>query len=165
MKDQCIDLSQDRRALQSLREAAEKAKIGLSSTMQTDINLPFITADATEHKHINLKLTRVKYKTLVNPLMTRTLDPMKNCLRDAGVSVSGISEILMVGGMIRVPRVQEVVKDFFKKDPSKGVNPDEVVAMGAALPGGVLRGDVKDILLLDVTPLSLGVGWCVHTVD
>lgn len=156
-KEQGIDLAQDRLALQRLREAAEKAKIELSSTMQTDINLPFITADATGPKHMNLKLSRSKYESLVDPLVTRTLDPMKNCIRDAGISVSDISEILMVGGMTRVPRVQEVVKGFFKKDSSKSVNPDEVVAMGAAVQGGVLRGDVKDILLLDVTPLSLGL--------
>lgn len=156
-KEQAIDLSKDRLALQRLREAAEKAKIELSSTMQTDINLPFITADASGPKHMNMKLSRSKYESLVDPLVRRTLDPMKNCLKDAGVSISEIGEILMVGGMTRVPKVQEVVKDFFKKDPSKSVNPDEVVAMGAAVQGGVLRGDVKDILLLDVTPLSLGL--------
>lgn len=156
-KEQGIDLSKDRLALQRLREAAEKAKIELSSTMQTDINLPFITADASGPKHMNMKLSRAKYESLVDPLVRRTLDPMKNCLKDAGVSVSEISDVLMVGGMTRVPRVQEVVKDFFRKDPSKSVNPDEVVAMGAAVQGGVLRGDVKDILLLDVTPLSLGL--------
>lgn len=156
-KDQGIDLAQDRLALQRLREAAEKAKIELSSTMQTDINLPFITADATGPKHMNLKLTRAKYESLVDPLVRRTLDPMKSCLRDAGINTKDIGDVLMVGGMTRVPRVQEVVKDFFGKDPSKSVNPDEVVAMGAAVQGGVLRGDVKDILLLDVTPLSLGL--------
>lgn len=156
-KEQGIDLSKDRLALQRLREAAEKAKIELSSTMQTDINLPFITADATGPKHMNLKLTRSKYESLVDPLVQRTLDPIKNCLKDAGVQSGDISEILMVGGMTRVPRVQETVKGFFDKEPSKSVNPDEVVAMGAAVQGGVLRGDVKDILLLDVTPLSLGL--------
>lgn len=156
-KDQAIDLSKDRLALQRLREAAEKAKIELSSTMQTDINLPFITADATGPKHMTMKLTRAKYESLVDPLVRRTLEPMKNCLRDAGVSNKEIGDVLMVGGMTRVPRVQEVVKEFFGKDPSKSVNPDEVVAMGAAVQGGVLRGDVKDILLLDVTPLSLGL--------
>lgn len=156
-KDQGIDLSKDRLALQRLREAAEKAKIELSSTMQTDINLPFITADATGPKHMNLKLTRAKYESLVDPLVRRTLNPMKSCLKDAGVSASDIGDVLMVGGMTRVPRVQDVVKEFFGKDPSKSVNPDEVVAMGAAVQGGVLRGDVKDILLLDVTPLSLGL--------
>lgn len=156
-KEQGIDLSKDRLALQRLRESAEKAKIELSSTMQTDINLPFITADATGPKHMNLKLTRSKYESLVDPLVRRTLNPMKSCLKDAGVSSKDIGEILMVGGMTRVPRVQAVVKEFFGKDPSKSVNPDEVVAMGAAVQGGVLRGDVKDILLLDVTPLSLGL--------
>eukprot|EP00177_Eucheuma_denticulatum_P007390 GFKZ01013452.1.p1 GENE.GFKZ01013452.1~~GFKZ01013452.1.p1 ORF type:complete len:672 (+),score=140.51 GFKZ01013452.1:291-2306(+) len=156
-KEQGIDLSKDRLALQRLREAAEKAKIELSSTMQTDINLPFITADASGPKHMNLKLTRAKYESLVDPLVRRTLDPMKSCLKDAGISAKDIGDVLMVGGMTRVPRVQEVVKEFFGKDPSKSVNPDEVVAMGAAVQGGVLRGDVKDILLLDVTPLSLGL--------
>lgn len=156
-KEQGIDLSKDRLALQRLREAAEKAKIELSSTMQTDINLPFITADASGPKHMNLKLTRAKYESLVDPLVRRTLDPMKSCLKDAGISSKDIGDVLMVGGMTRVPRVQEVVKEFFGKDPSKSVNPDEVVAMGAAVQGGVLRGDVKDILLLDVTPLSLGL--------
>lgn len=156
-KDQGIDLSKDRLALQRLREAAEKAKIELSSTMQTDLNLPFITADASGPKHMNIKLTRAKYESLVDPLVRRTLEPMKNCLKDAGVSSKEISDVLMVGGMTRVPRVQQTVKDFFGKDPSKTVNPDEVVAMGAAVQAGVLRGDVKDILLLDVTPLSLGL--------
>lgn len=156
-KEQAIDLSKDRLALQRLREAAEKAKIELSSTMQTDINLPFITADASGPKHMNLKLTRAKYESLVDPLIRRTLKPMQNCLRDAGVSMESIGDVLMVGGMTRVPRVQEVVREFFGKEASKSVNPDEVVAMGAAVQGGVLRGDVKDILLLDVTPLSLGL--------
>ncbi len=156
-KDQGIDLSKDRLALQRLREAAEKAKIELSSTMQTDINLPFITADASGPKHMNLKLTRSKYEALIDNLVRRTLDPMKNCLKDAGVSTKDVSDVLLVGGMTRVPRVQETVKEFFGKDPSKSVNPDEVVAMGAAVQAGVLRGDVKDILLLDVTPLSLGL--------
>lgn len=156
-KDQGIDLSKDRLALQRLREAAEKAKIELSSTMQTDINLPFITADASGPKHMNLKLTRSKYEALIDDLVRRTLNPMKNCLKDAGVSTKDVSDVLLVGGMTRVPRVQETVKEFFGKDPSKSVNPDEVVAMGAAVQAGVLRGDVKDILLLDVTPLSLGL--------
>lgn len=156
-KQQGIDLSKDRLALQRLREAAEKAKIELSSTMQTDINLPFITADASGPKHMNMKLTRAKYESLVDPLVRRTLEPMKNCLKDAGISTKDIGDILMVGGMTRVPRVQETVKEFFGRDASKSVNPDEVVAMGAAVQGGVLRGDVKDILLLDVTPLSLGL--------
>lgn len=156
-KDQAIDLSKDRLALQRLREAAEKAKIELSSTMQTDINLPFITADASGPKHMNIKLTRAKYESIVDALIRRTLDPMKNCLKDAGVAAKDISDVLMVGGMTRVPRVQETVTEFFGKEPSKSVNPDEVVAMGAAVQAGVLRGDVKDILLLDVTPLSLGL--------
>lgn len=156
-KDQGIDLSKDNLALQRLREAAEKAKIELSSTMQTDINLPFITADASGPKHMNLKLTRAKFESLVDPLVKRTLDPMKKCLKDAGIGAKDISDILMVGGMTRVPRVNETVQSFFGKPPSKNVNPDEVVAMGAAIQGGVLRGDVKDILLLDVTPLSLGL--------
>jgi molecular chaperone DnaK len=156
-RDQGIDLSKDRLALQRLREAAEKAKIELSSTAQTDINLPFITADASGPKHMNLKLTRAKFESLVDPLIRRTLDPMRSCLKDAGVSSKDISDVLMVGGMTRVPLVTSTVKGFFGKDPSKGVNPDEVVAMGAAIQGGVLRGDVKDILLLDVTPLSLGL--------
>lgn len=156
-KDQGIDLSRDRLALQRLREAAEKAKIELSSTMQTDINLPFITADASGPKHMNMKLTRAKYESLVDTLIRRTLEPMKKCLKDAGIATKDIGEILMVGGMTRLPRVQQVVKEFFGRDPSKSVNPDEVVAMGAAVQGGVLRGDVKDILLLDVTPLSLGL--------
>jgi molecular chaperone DnaK len=156
-REQGIDLSKDRLALQRLREAAEKAKVELSSTMQTDINLPFITADASGPKHMNMKLTRAKFESLVEPLINRTLDPMKNCLRDAGLSAKDIADVILVGGMTRVPRVQRVVSDFFGKEPSKGVNPDEVVAMGAAIQGGVLRGDVKDILLLDVTPLSLGI--------
>lgn len=156
-KDQGIDLSRDKLALQRLREAAEKAKIELSSALQTDINLPFITADAGGPKHMNMKLTRAKFESLVDPLVSRTLAPMKSCLKDAGVSSKDISDVLLVGGMTRVPKVVETVKDFFGKEPSKGVNPDEVVAMGAAIQGGVLRGDVKDILLLDVTPLSLGL--------
>lgn len=156
-KDQGIDLSKDRLALQRLREAGEKAKIELSSTAQTDINLPFITADATGPKHMNLKLTRAKFESLVDPLVRRTMDPMRSCMKDAGVAAKDISDVLMVGGMTRVPLVLSTVKDFFGKEPSKGVNPDEVVAMGAAIQGGVLRGDVKDILLLDVTPLSLGL--------
>lgn len=156
-RDQGIDLSKDKLSLQRLREAAEKAKIELSSTMQTDINLPFITADASGPKHMNIKLTRAKYESLIDSLVRRTLDPMRSCLKDAGVSSKEIGDVLMVGGMTRVPRVQETVKEFFGKDASKSVNPDEVVAMGAAVQGGVLRGDVKDILLLDVTPLSLGL--------
>ncbi|KAF6001270.1 heat shock [Cyanidiococcus yangmingshanensis] len=156
-KDQGIDLSRDRLALQRLREAAEKAKVELSSTMQTEINLPFITADASGPKHMNMKLTRAKFESLVDHLVQRTLDPMKQCLKDAGMSAKDISDVLLVGGMTRVPAVQRLVQDFFGRSPNKSVNPDEVVAMGAAIQGGVLRGDVKDILLLDVTPLSLGI--------
>lgn len=156
-RDQGIDLSKDRLALQRLREAAERAKVELSSTPQTDINLPFITADASGPKHMNLKLTRAKFESLIDPLVKRTLEPMKSCLKDAGLSVKDISDVLMVGGMTRMPLVHSTVENFFAKPPSKGVNPDEVVAMGAAIQGGVLRGDVKDILLLDVTPLSLGL--------
>mmetsp|Transcript_13713 Transcript_13713/g.54922 ORF Transcript_13713/g.54922 Transcript_13713/m.54922 type:complete len:542 (-) Transcript_13713:3093-4718(-) len=156
-KQEGIDLSKDRLALQRLREAAEKAKIELSSTMQTEINLPFITADQAGPKHMNLSLSRSKLQSIVDDLVTKTLDPMKACLKDAGIQKSDIKDILLVGGMTRMPKVQEVVKDFFGKDPSKGVNPDEVVAMGAAIQGGVLKGDIKDILLLDVTPLSLGI--------
>merc|ERR1712060_395067 len=156
-KDQGIDLSTDKLAVQRLREAAEKAKAELSSTSQTDISLPFITADASGPKHLNLKLTRAKLETLTDDLINRTLAPCKSCLKDAGVSTSEVSEVILVGGMTRMPKVQEVVTGFFGKEPFKGVNPDEVVALGAAIQGGVLRGDVKDILLLDVTPLSLGI--------
>ncbi|CAN4107854.1 unnamed protein product [Withania somnifera] len=152
-----LDLSKDRLALQRLREAAEKAKIELSSTSQTDINLPFITADASGAKHLNITLTRSKFETLVNHLIERTRNPCKNCLKDAGVSLKDVDEVLLVGGMTRVPKVQEIVSEIFGKSPSKGVNPDEAVAMGAALQGGILRGDVKELLLLDVTPLSLGI--------
>ncbi|XP_060167999.1 heat shock 70 kDa protein, mitochondrial-like [Lycium barbarum] len=152
-----IDLSKDRLALQRLREAAEKAKIELSSTSQTDINLPFITADASGAKHLNITLTRSKFEALVNDLIERTRNPCKNCLKDAGVSLKDVDEVLLVGGMTRVPKVQEIVSQIFGKSPSKGVNPDEAVAMGAALQGGILRGDVKELLLLDVTPLSLGI--------
>jgi len=156
-KEQGIDLSSDRMALQRLRESAEKAKVELSSTPQTDINLPFITADASGAKHLNVTLTRSKYEQLVNHLIERTKQPCKDCLKDAGVSAKEIDEVLLVGGMTRMPKVQEIVNGIFSKEPSKGVNPDECVAMGAAIQGGVLRGDVKDILLLDVTPLSLGI--------
>ncbi|CDO97356.1 unnamed protein product [Coffea canephora] len=152
-----IDLTKDRLALQRLREAAEKAKIELSSTTQTEINLPFITADASGAKHLNITLTRSKFETLVNHLIERTRQPCKNCLKDAGVSSNEVDEVLLVGGMTRVPKVQEVVAEIFGKSPSKGVNPDEAVAMGAAIQGGILRGDVKELLLLDVTPLSLGI--------
>jgi L1 cell adhesion molecule like protein len=144
--------------VQRLREAAEKAKIELSSAQSTDINLPFITADATGPKHMAMSMSRAQLEKLVGPLLDRTRDPCKSCLKDAGVSASEINEVLLVGGMSRMPKVTEIVKDLFAgKEPNKGVNPDEVVAMGAAIQGGVLRGDVKDILLLDVTPLSLGI--------
>ncbi|XP_057527388.1 heat shock 70 kDa protein, mitochondrial [Amaranthus tricolor] len=156
-KTEGIDLSNDRLALQRLREAAEKAKIELSSTSQTDISLPFISADSSGAKHFNITLTRSKFESLVGDLIERTRAPCKNCLKDAGVSLSEVNEVLLVGGMTRVPKVQEVVKEIFGKTPSKGVNPDEAVAMGAALQGGILRGDVKELLLLDVTPLSLGI--------
>ncbi|KAE8686790.1 Heat shock 70 kDa protein [Hibiscus syriacus] len=156
-KTEGIDLSKDRLALQRLREAAEKAKIELSSTSQTEINLPFITADASGAKHLNITLTRSKFESLVNHLIERTKAPCKNCLKDASISTKDIDEVLLVGGMTRVPKVQEVVSGIFGKSPSKGVNPDEAVAMGAAIQGGILRGDVKELLLLDVTPLSLGI--------
>merc|ERR1719424_6356 len=156
-KEQAIDLTSDKLAVQRLREAAEKAKTELSSTTQTEINLPFITADATGHKHLNVKLTRAKLEALTGDLVTRTLEPCKACLKDAGVSTSEVNEVILVGGMTRMPKVQETVSGFFGQEPFKGVNPDEVVALGAAIQGGVLRGDVKDILLLDVTPLSLGI--------
>ncbi|CAK9155657.1 unnamed protein product [Ilex paraguariensis] len=152
-----IDLSKDRLALQRLREAAEKAKIELSSTSQTEINLPFITADASGAKHLNVTLTRSKFETLVDQLIERTRTPCQNCLKDAGVSTNEVDEVLLVGGMTRVPKVQQIVAEIFGKSPSKGVNPDEAVAMGAAIQGGILRGDVKELLLLDVTPLSLGI--------
>ncbi|KVH92375.1 heat shock 70 kDa protein, mitochondrial-like isoform X2 [Cynara cardunculus var. scolymus] len=152
-----LDLSKDKLALQRLREAAEKAKIELSSTSQTDINLPFITADASGAKHLNISLTRSKFETLVGNLIERTRTPCLNCLKDAGLSAKEVDEVLLVGGMSRVPKVQQVVTEIFGKNPSKGVNPDEAVAMGAAIQGGILRGDVKELLLLDVTPLSLGI--------
>ncbi len=156
-KDNSIDLKSDKLALQRLKEAAEKAKIELSSAEQTDINLPFITADKTGPKHINLKMTRAKLEALVEDLIARTIPPCKTALKDAGISASEIDEVVMVGGMTRMPKVLEEVKNFFGKDPNKSVNPDEVVAMGAAIQAGVLQGDVKDVLLLDVTPLSLGI--------
>lgn len=156
-KSESIDLSKDRLALQRLREAAEKAKVELSSSSQTDVNLPFITADASGAKHLNITLTRSKFENLVNHLIERTREPCKNCLKDAGVSIKEVDEVLLVGGMTRVPKVQEVVSEIFGRQPSKGVNPDEAVAMGAAIQGGILRGDVKELLLLDVTPLSLGI--------
>ena len=156
-KDSGIDLKSDKLALQRLKEAAEKAKIELSAAEQTDINLPFITADKTGPKHINLKMTRAKLEALVEDLIARTIPPCKTALKDAGISASDINEVVMVGGMTRMPKVIEEVKNFFGKDPNKSVNPDEVVAMGAAIQAGVLQGDVKDVLLLDVTPLSLGI--------
>ncbi|MEF0942742.1 molecular chaperone DnaK [Rhizobium sp. BR 362] len=156
-KDNGIDLKGDKLALQRLKEAAEKAKIELSSSQQTEINLPFITADATGPKHLTLKLTRAKLESLVDDLVQRTIAPCKAALKDAGVTAAEIDEVVLVGGMSRMPKVQEVVKQLFGKDPHKGVNPDEVVALGAAIQAGVLQGDVKDVLLLDVTPLSLGI--------
>ncbi|GFR45216.1 hypothetical protein Agub_g6611 [Astrephomene gubernaculifera] len=156
-KETGIDLSKDRLAVQRLREASEKAKCELSSTTSTDINLPFITADASGPKHLNMALTRAKLELLVKDLLERTKQPCYQAMKDAGVQAKDIQEVLLVGGMTRMPKVNEIVKEVFQRDPSKGVNPDEVVAMGAAIQGGVLRGDVKDILLLDVTPLSLGI--------
>lgn len=156
-KEQGIDLTKDKLALQRLKEAAEKAKIELSSATQTEINLPYITADATGPKHLTLKLTRAKFEALVDDLIQRTVEPCRKALKDAGLSAAEIDEVVLVGGMTRMPKVQEVVKQFFGKEPHKGVNPDEVVAIGAAVQAGVLQGDVKDVLLLDVTPLSLGI--------
>ena len=156
-KDSGIDLKSDKLALQRLKEAAEKAKIELSSATQTEINLPFITADKTGPKHINLKFTRAKLEALVENLVERTLEPCKTALKDSGFSAAEINEVVLVGGMTRMPKIVETVKNFFGKDPNKSVNPDEVVAMGAAIQAGVLQGDVKDVLLLDVTPLSLGI--------
>jgi molecular chaperone DnaK len=156
-KEQGIDLTKDKLALQRLKEAAEKAKIELSSAAQTEINLPYITADASGPKHLALKLSRAKYESLVDDLVQKTIEPCRKALKDAGLSAAEISEVVLVGGMTRMPKIQEVVKSFFGKEPHKGVNPDEVVAMGAAIQAGVLQGDVKDVLLLDVTPLSLGI--------
>ncbi len=156
-KDQGIDLSKDKMALQRLKEAAEKAKIELSSTMETEINLPFITADQSGPKHLVMKLTRAKFESLVDDILQRTLEPCRLALKDAGMSPSQIDEVVLVGGSTRIPKIQEMVKTFFGKDPHKGVNPDEVVAVGAAVQAGVLSGEVKDLLLLDVTPLSLGI--------
>jgi molecular chaperone DnaK len=156
-KEQGIDLTKDKLALQRLKEAAEKAKIELSSATQTEINLPYITADATGPKHLALKLTRAKFEALVDDLIQRTVEPCRKALKDAGLSAAQINEVVLVGGMTRMPKVQEIVKQFFGKEPHKGVNPDEVVAVGAAIQAGVLQGDVKDVLLLDVTPLSLGI--------
>jgi molecular chaperone DnaK len=156
-KDNGIDLKKDKLALQRLKEAAEKAKIELSSATQTEINLPYITADATGPKHLTLKLTRAKFEALVDDLIQKTVEPCRKALKDAGLSAGEINEVVLVGGMTRMPKVQEVVRSFFGKEPHKGVNPDEVVAIGAAVQAGVLQGDVKDVLLLDVTPLSLGI--------
>jgi molecular chaperone DnaK len=156
-KDNSIDLREDKLALQRLKEAAEKAKVELSSTAQTEVNLPFITADQAGPKHLNIKLTRAKLEALVEALIERTIKPCAQALKDAGLKASEIDEVILVGGMTRMPKVQETVKSFFGREPHKGVNPDEVVAIGAAIQGGVLKGDVKDVLLLDVTPLSLGI--------
>ncbi|MCH9754132.1 MAG: molecular chaperone DnaK, partial [Alphaproteobacteria bacterium] len=156
-KESGIDLSKDPLSLQRLKEAAEKAKIELSSSAQTDINLPYITADSSGPKHLNMKLTRAKFESLVSDLIERTLTPCKKALKDAGIKSTEVDEVILVGGMTRVPKIIEQVKNFFGRDPHRGVNPDEVVAMGAAIQGGVLQGDVKDVLLLDVTPLSIGI--------
>ena len=156
-KEQGIDLRKDKLALQRLKEAAEKAKIELSSATQTEINLPFITADQTGPKHLTLKLTRAKLEALVEDLIAKTIEPCRAALKDAGVTAGQIDEVVLVGGMTRMPKVIETVKQFFGKEPHKGVNPDEVVAIGAAIQAGVLKGEVKDVLLLDVTPLSLGI--------
>jgi len=156
-KENGIDLKGDKLALQRLKEGAEKAKIELSSSMQTEVNLPFVTADQSGPKHLNIKLTRAKLESLVDKLIERTMKPCKAALKDAGVTAGEIDDIILVGGMTRMPKVVERVKEFFGKEPNKGVNPDEVVAIGAAIQGGVLKGDVKDVLLLDVTPLSLGI--------
>ncbi len=157
MKEQGIDLRKDRMALQRLKEAAEKAKIELSSVLETEINLPFITADASGPKHLNMKLTRAKFESLVEDLVEKVVGPCEQALKDAGLSPKDIDEVILVGGMTRMPKIQEKVKEIFQREPHKGVNPDEVVAIGAAIQAGVLSGDVKDVLLLDVTPLSLGI--------
>src|ERR1700731_1413310 len=156
-KEQGINLRNDKLALQRLKEAAEKAKIELSSTVQTDVNLPFITADASGPKHLTMKLTRAKFEALVDDLVQKTIGPCEQALKDAGLKKSEIDEVILVGGMTRMPKVVETVKDFFGREPHTGVNPDEVVALGAAIQAGVLQGDVKDVLLLDVTPLTLGI--------
>jgi molecular chaperone DnaK len=156
-KESAIDLRNDKLALQRLKEAAEKAKIELSSAQQTEINLPFITADKSGPKHLTMKLTRAKLESLVDDLIQKTIEPCKSAIKDAGLQAAEIDEVVLVGGMTRMPKVQEVVKQLFGREPHKGVNPDEVVAIGAAVQAGVLQGDVKDVLLLDVTPLSLGI--------
>ena len=156
-REQGIDLRNDRLALQRLKEAAEKAKIELSSAMQTEVNLPFITADASGPKHLSIKLTRSKLEALVDDLVKKTIEPCKQAIKDAGVKIGDIDEVILVGGMTRMPKIIEIVKEFFGREPHRGVNPDEVVAVGAAIQAGVLKGDVKDVLLLDVTPLSLGI--------
>lgn len=156
-KDSGIDLSGDRMAIQRIREAAEKAKMELSSALQTDINLPFITADATGPKHINSKMTRAQFESLVAPLIEKTIEPCRKALKDAGLKSTDIQEVILVGGMTRMPRVTETVKNIFGRDPAKAVNPDEAVSIGAAIQGAVLAGEVMDVLLLDVTPLSLGI--------
>jgi len=151
------DISKDRMALQRVRESAEKAKIELSSTSQTEINLPYLFNDASGPKHLNFKMTRAKLESLTDDFLKRTIKPCENCLKDSGVDKSKINEVILVGGMTRMPKVQKLVQDLFGKVPNKSVNPDEAVAIGAAIQGGVLKGDVKDLLLLDVTPLSLGI--------
>src|SRR3954469_22024678 len=156
-KDNGLDISKDKMVLQRLKEAAEKAKIQLSSTMETDINLPFLTADQSGPKHLNVKLTRAKFEAMIQPLVDRSLEPVRKCIKDSGVDFKEINEVVLVGGSTRIPMVQEAVKKLFGKEPNRSVNPDEVVAVGAAVQAGVLAGEVKDILLLDVTPLSLGV--------
>ena len=156
-KDQGVDLSKDRMALQRFKEAAEKAKMELSSTMETEINLPFITADQSGPKHLAIKLSRSKFEQMIEPLVKRTLEPCRQALKDAGMEAKDVDEVVLVGGSTRIPMVQKAVQDFFGKEPHRGVNPDEVVAIGAAVQAGVLAGEVKDVLLLDVTPLSLGI--------
>ena len=156
-KDQGIDLRSDKMALQRLKEAAEKAKMELSTSMETEVNLPFITADASGPKHLNIKITRAKLEALIGDLLAKLEGPCRTALKDAGYTASDINEVILVGGMTRMPAVQDMVKKVFGKEPNKSVNPDEVVALGAAIQGGVLGGDVKDVLLLDVTPLSLGI--------